>query len=363
MASIYSQRDAGDAGAAVFRALVAEHRRAISGGGAPASAASASSAAAAAAPLPPLPPLRARPLTVVVRKRPLSEAEARAGRYDVLAVEAARDDFAAAAAGGAAGAARGAAGAAGAAERVYVLEPRTRYDLERVVERHAFSFDAAFCERRATGELYARVLRPLVLGLDRGAQVTAFAYGQTGSGKTHTMGGLTAAVVEDAMALVASPQGRARGLVLCVSFFEVYCAKVLDLLNGRAALALREDGDGTVQVVGLVEHATRDARVVAALLEAGLACRATGQTRVNADSSRSHAVLQLLLREAPPQGQGQGQHVRGHGGGAAAGAGAARLVGKVSLVDLAGSEQACESAPPDAQVRGEAKREQQQQQQ
>ena len=357
MASIYSQRDAGDAGAAVFRALVAEQRRAISGGGAPASASASPAASASAAPLPPLPPLRARPLTVVVRKRPLSEAEARAGRYDVLAVEAARDGSAAAA-GGAAG---GAAGAAGGAERVYVLEPRTRYDLERVVERHAFSFDAAFCERRATGELYARVLRPLVLGLDRGAQVTAFAYGQTGSGKTHTMGGLTAAVVEDAMALVASPQGRARGLVLCVSFFEVYCARVLDLLNGRAALALREDGDGTVQVVGLVEHATRDARVVAALLEAGLASRATGQTRVNADSSRSHAVLQLLLREAPPQGQGQGQgqHGRGHGGGAAAGAGAARLVGKVSLVDLAGSEQACESAPPDAQVRSEARREQQ----
>jgi hypothetical protein len=88
----------------------------------------------------------------------------------------------------------------------------------------------------------------------------------------------------------------------------------------------------SAQVVGLTEHATRDPRVVQELLARASASRSIGTTKVNADSSRSHSVLQLLVREG--------------GGG--------RLVGKANLVDLAGSEKAAESAPPDAQTHLEA---------
>jgi hypothetical protein len=42
-----------------------------------------------------------------------------------------------------------------------------------------------------------------------------------------------------------------------VSFFEVYRGLVLDLLGGCSRCEVREDGDGTIHVVGLREVRSR----------------------------------------------------------------------------------------------------------
>lgn len=73
-------------------------------------------------------------------------------------------------------------------------------------------------------------------------------------------------------------------------------AQIYDLLADRKQLVLREDAEGQVQVVGLVEHRTRDPAVVQQLIEAGQQVRRTSTTQLNADSSRSHALLVLSLR-------------------------------------------------------------------
>jgi hypothetical protein len=276
----------------------------------------------------PLPshPTAIRALTVCVRKRPLNSDEHAQGQLDVLTPSPSRTSL-------------------------VLHEPRTRYDLTQHVVSHPFAFDRAFGEDVTTRDIYASTLAPLVSRLDRGCQFTCFAYGQTGSGKSYTMGGLTERAVDDVLALLHSPANAGRQLAVCVSAFEIYCSKVYDLLNGRALCPLREDGNGAVHVVGLVEHATRDARVVRELIARATAGRSIGTTKVNADSSRSHAVLQLLVREGAAGGGGGGDDDAYWAAGGGTGG---RLVGKVSLVDLAGSEQASESAPPDAQTHYEA---------
>lgn len=72
-----------------------------------------------------------------------------------------------------------------------------------------------------------------------GARVTCFAYGQTGSGKTYTMNGeqgktpgLYILGAKDIFALQAQKQFSQ--LKITVSFFEIYCGRLFDLLNNRS---------------------------------------------------------------------------------------------------------------------------------
>lgn len=207
-------------------------------------------------------PLRLRPLTVLVRKRPLNASETAAGDCDCIGVSRAR--------------------------RVVVHVPTTRFDLRESVVTHAFDVDRAYDERAATDDVYADAVAPLVARLAGGVVGTVFAYGQTGSGKSFTMGGLLDRAVTDVF-----EAARAAGAAVVASYFEIYCSKVFDLLNARAALVVREDEVHNVNVCGLTEHAPATPGALLGLIRSGADARAVGTTRVNAASSRSHAVLTL----------------------------------------------------------------------
>ena len=269
-------------------------------------------AASASAPLPTTRiDLATQPLVVAVRQRPLNTAELASHQFDVISCLA-------------------------DARTVVLHEPRLRYTLEQDVVSHEFEFDAVFAPGRSNGSVYRALLGPHIARLDRGAQVTLFAYGQTGSGKTYTVSSLIQRSLDDVFALVTVGDSDRRRLFIGISYFEIYCNAVYDLLGGGAPLALREDALHAVQVVGLTEHATRDIRVARAVVAAGAAARHTGSTRVNATSSRSHAVLQLLVREVPAAAAGASCR-------SGSAMPVAPLVGKCVLVDLAGSEHASEA--------------------
>ena len=75
-----------------------------------------------------------------------------------------------------------------------------------------------------------------------GARVSCFAYGQTGSGKTYTMlgdrknvKGLYLLAAKDVFNL----QKNFSGISVWVSFYEIYCGKLYDLLNERNLLHAR----------------------------------------------------------------------------------------------------------------------------
>ena len=80
---------------------------------------------------------------------------------------------------------------------------------------------------------------------------------------------------------------------LQVSFYEIYCGKLYDLLNNRVLLQCREDAKKQVNIVGITETIVTNVDDMMEVIGNGLNERTSGVTGANADSSRSHAILQL----------------------------------------------------------------------
>ena len=105
-----------------------------------------------------------------------------------------------------------------------------------------------------------------------------------------------------------------------LSFYEIYCGKLYDLLNDRNILFAREDAKSNVNIVGLSERKITGVEGLMQLIEFGTAVRVTAQNGTNVDSSRSHAILQVSLKAGN------------------------KIHGKISFIDLAGSERAADHA-------------------
>ncbi|XP_061776046.1 kinesin-like protein KIF2C isoform X2 [Nerophis ophidion] len=242
-------------------------------------------------------------ICVCVRKRPLNKREGNKKEIDVVSVPG-----------------RGA---------LLVHEPKQKVDLTKYLDNQIFQFDYSFDETSTNELVYGFTAKPLVQSVFEGGMATCFAYGQTGSGKTHTMGGdfsgkqqncakgIYALAAQDVFACLSHRRYVKLDLSAYVSFFEIYNGKVYDLLNKKANLRVLEDERQQVQVVGLEEVFVSTADEVIKMIQLGSACRTFGKTSANANSSRSHAILQIVLRS------------NNH---------AAKLHGKFSLVDLAGNE-------------------------
>ncbi|XP_018615500.2 kinesin-like protein KIF24 [Scleropages formosus] len=113
-----------------------------------------------------------------------------------------------------------------------------------------------------------------------------------------------------------------------LSFFEIYCGQLYDLLDHRKRLFAREDQHHVVQIVGLREVMVDCVDNLLEVISCGSRERRQGASGVNCDSSRSHALLQIHLRDSKHQ-----------------------LIGRISFVDLAGSERAADTRKPDRQNR------------
>ncbi|XP_074543857.1 kinesin-like protein KIF2C isoform X2 [Halichoeres trimaculatus] len=242
-------------------------------------------------------------ICVCVRKRPLNKQEIMKKEIDVVSVPG-----------------RGA---------LLVHEPKQKVDLTKYLDNQVFHFDYSFDETSTNDLVYKFTAKPLVQSIFEGGMATCFAYGQTGSGKTHTMGGdfsgrqqnsakgIYALAAQDIFANLNYRRYSHLDLCVYVSFFEIYNGKVYDLLNKKAKLRVLEDDRQQVQVVGLEEVCVSTAEEVIRMIQMGSSCRTSGQTSANANSSRSHAILQIVLRCNNR---------------------ARTLHGKFSLVDLAGNE-------------------------
>ena len=104
-------------------------------------------------------------LKVVVRKRPISQAELDAQEFDALSI---------------------------ANPLVIVHNSKYRVDgIGKYLENHRFEVDHAFHADVTTQEVYKECsFTQLVNFAMAGGRSTCFAYGQTGSGKTYTMNGI-----------------------------------------------------------------------------------------------------------------------------------------------------------------------------
>jgi kinesin family member 2/24 len=122
-----------------------------------------------------------------------------------------------------------------------------------------------------------------------------------------------------------------------VSLFEIYGGKLFDLLNGRNAVKCLEDSKGNVCFPGLSEHPVNNANALMNLIVEGATLRSTGTTSRNADSSRSHAVLQLhLYRTAKTNHNRRGATKVSHNG--------KEEYSRLTFIDLAGSERGADTS-------------------
>lgn len=180
-------------------------------------------------------------------------------------------------------------------------------------------------------QIYQECVLPLVVEAFKGAKTTCFAYGQTGSGKTFTMMGTTDATVPGLYLLasfdVVNLLNQYEDLELYLSFYEIYCGKLYDLLNNKEVVQCREDAKQKVNIVGLTEKQITSAEEIMNHIQTGLLSRTSGQTGANAESSRSHAILQMQLKHL------------------------GKPFGKMSFIDLAGSERGADTMNTNKQTK------------
>ena len=215
-------------------------------------------------------------------------------------------------------------------------------DMTTFNQRHKFVFDEVFSEARLNEQVYQRSAAPLVRKVvNDGCMATCFAYGQTGSGKTHTMMGIPGKIdglyllgARDLFDRMATTDMGGKIQVMA-SFYEIYCGKLYDLLNGRQELHAREDGHGKIHIRGIERVEVLEPNDIMTAIEKGNRARITGQTGANDTSSRSHAVVQLELM-GPNKGKG-----------------GPKLCGRLSFIDLAGSERASDTQDNDKRRRME----------
>lgn len=176
---------------------------------------------------------------------------------------------------------------------------------------------------------------------------TVFAYGMTGTGKTFSMQGTASSpgviplAITDIFSYIRETPHRE--FLLRVSYLEIYNERINDLLSASTAtgpqeeIKLREDSKRGVYATPLKEEIVQSPTQLLRVIARGDNARRTGSTQFNARSSRSHAVVQIVVesRERAPGGNSS-QEKR-----AAVLPGGVR-VSTLSLIDLAGSERAAE---------------------
>ncbi|XP_066581375.1 osmotic avoidance abnormal protein 3-like [Prorops nasuta] len=188
-----------------------------------------------------------------------------------------------------------------------------------------YQFDAAFGSESSTESVYEDVGSVVVEAVLDGYNSTVFAYGQTGCGKSFTMRGFVEKTLEHLFEATSTASSETRYLAI-LSYLEIYNERLRDLLqDGESLLALKEDSTrGTYVAGGLKEMTVKNAAECAKLVEQGDRRRAAAATKMNAESSRSHAVLTLALEAiAINDDDKRGSAIRR---------------GRLHLVDLAGSE-------------------------
>ena len=213
---------------------------------------------------------------------------------------------------------------------IIVKELKNKFDLTKYIEEHKFTFDRTYDENSSNQLIYNEMLKPMIEAAFNKTKISCFAYGQTGSGKTYTMLG------NNHIKNDTGPQVPGLYLLSCidlfnflrqrpnlelwVSFYEIYCNKLFDLLNNKNILQAREDGKGNICIVGLLEKQTKNIEELLDIIDFGLNSRTVGITGANLDSSRSHAILQINIKTKEKE-----------------------IYSKVSFIDLAGSERAVDT--------------------
>ncbi|XP_014239134.1 kinesin-like protein KIF21A isoform X2 [Trichogramma pretiosum] len=184
----------------------------------------------------------------------------------------------------------------------------------------AFTYDYVFDTNSDQSGIYETCVARLVEGALDGYNATVLAYGQTGSGKTYTMGtgfdveidehivGIIPRAIKHLFDGIAEKQQRARERAqmppefkVSAQFLELYNEDLKDLLSPggpRGGARIHEDTAGNIHLAGVESRNVSSPQEALEYLRMGALSRTTGSTQMNTQSSRSHAIFTLYIRQA-----------------------------------------------------------------
>ncbi|XP_064159917.1 kinesin-like protein KIF1B isoform X2 [Anguilla rostrata] len=207
----------------------------------------------------------------------------------------------------------------------------------------SFSFDYSYWSHTTPEDpcfasqclVYNDIGKEMLQHAFEGYNVCIFAYGQTGAGKSYTMmgkqeegqEGIIPLLCEELFEKISDNCNEEISYSVEVSYMEIYCERVRDLLNpkNKGHLRVREHPLLGPYVEDLSKLAVTSYTDIADLMDAGNKARTVAATNMNETSSRSHAVFTIVFTQKKHDSESDL---------------ATEKVSKISLVDLAGSERA-----------------------
>lgn len=208
-----------------------------------------------------------------------------------------------------------------------------------------YEFDEVLTEFSSQKRVYEVVAKPVVESVLDGYNGTVLAYGQTGTGKTFTLGQLGEEDVSDRGIMVRALEDILADICLetdsvVVSYIQLYMETIQDLLNpANDNIAIMEDSrTGEVSLPGATVVEIRDQPGFVELLRLGEAHRFAANTKLNTESSRSHAILMVQIRRSIRSGEPSSSEDESHSHSVKNCDPPIVRKGKLVVVDLAGSE-------------------------
>jgi len=192
--------------------------------------------------------------------------------------------------------------------------------------RYQFTFDATYGNDSTQAQVFNKSVKPLVDSCLLGYNATIIAYGQTGAGKTHTILGQTdqsdhsvspeedqseAGVIPRALRALfrtleedknGSTKDKKFDYDVKVQFIELYGEDVRDLLQNDPSnspkLSIRDGTDKKEpEVINIKTVDVANAEDALMCLTRGTLRRVTRATAMNAESSRSHAIMSVIIQQ------------------------------------------------------------------
>ncbi|KAM4610845.1 kinesin-like protein KIF1B isoform 2-T2 [Polymixia lowei] len=212
-------------------------------------------------------------------------------------------------------------------------EPAKSFSFDYSYWSHTTPEDPSFASQNL---VYNDIGKEMLQHAFEGYNVCIFAYGQTGAGKSYTMmgkqeegqEGIIPMLCEDLFEKINADNNKEDlSYSVEVSYMEIYCERVRDLLNpkNKGNLRVREHPLLGPYVEDLSKLAVTSYTDIADLMDAGNKARTVAATNMNETSSRSHAVFTIVFTQKKHDNETDLSTEK---------------VSKISLVDLAGSERA-----------------------
>nr|XP_043893487.1 kinesin-like protein KIF1B isoform X10 [Solea senegalensis] len=212
-------------------------------------------------------------------------------------------------------------------------EPAKTFSFDYSYWSHTTPEDSSFASQN---RVYNDIGKEMLQHAFEGYNVCIFAYGQTGAGKSYTMmgkqeegqEGIIPMLCEDLFEKINDDNNKEElSYSVEVSYMEIYCERVRDLLNpkNKGNLRVREHPLLGPYVEDLSKLAVTSYTDIADLMDAGNKARTVAATNMNETSSRSHAVFTIVFTQKKHDSETDLSTEK---------------VSKISLVDLAGSERA-----------------------